>query len=209
VTVTSVTPPQALLAAIVNGTPKQRMAAWPDAYVEYRSKMFGAAFKKTRNEHDAHDAVQQAFSEVMTSDPAKLANVKSLGAYLARAASNRAVDIVRKNEQSDATDPDDLVHLADGDADVAEDVINETALEHGLAILDEMPEGVRYAYEQRVLLGRRATDVAADRGYKPQYVPQLVKKAVTIIDERSAFIDRGTIDLTSPATSPEETKDAS
>lgn len=208
-TVTDVTSSQALLAAIMNGTREQRMEAWHDAYVEYRSKMFGAAFKKTRNEQDANDATQQAFSEVMTVDPARLAGVKHLGAYLAQAASNTAVDIVRKNDKSDATDPDDLVDVLEGDPDLANQVIKESALEHGLAILDEMPEDVRYAYVQRVLLARPAKAVASDRGYTPQYVPQLVAKALAFIDEHSAFIDRGTIDITSPATPPGETKDTS
>lgn len=209
VTVTGVTSPQALLAAIVSGTPEQRRAAWHDAYIAYRSKMFGAAFKKTNNEHDANDAVLQVFSEVMTGDPTKLANIKNLGSYLAGAASNRGVDIIRKNGKTDTTDPDDLVDLLDGDADMADKIINETALAHGLAILDEMPEKVRYAYVQRVLHNRPAKDVAAERRYKPQYVSQLVARALAIIEERSAFIDRGTVDLTSPATSPGETKDAS
>ena len=204
-----VTSSSALLAAIVSGTPEERAAAWHDAYIECRPKMFGAAYKKTGNADDANDAVLQVFSEVMTADPATLANVKNLGSYLASAASNRAVDIVRKNDKTDAVDPSSFVDLVDPDIDAADQIINEAALEHGLAILDEMPEEVRHAYVERVLFNRPAKDVAAERGYKPQYVSQLVTKAVAFIEEHSAFIDRGTIDSTSPATSPSETKDAS
>lgn len=195
--------PHPILAAIQAGDP----TAWGRAYTEYRARMYAAAFSVLRDHQDTLDAVQEAISSVMTSSPATLAQIHNLGAYLARSAYYKAIDLIRENEDTQATDPDDIVDLTAEEVDIEEVAGDRLALEHAADVFDEMPDNVRYAYEQRVLLARRAKDVAAELGCTPQYVAQLVSAAVTLIEEKSPYIECLTSDPSSPAPSSGTTKD--
>lgn len=192
-----------ILAAIQAGD----RTAWGRAYARYRDRMYAAAFRELRDHQDALDAVQEAMSSVMTSSPAKLAPIQNLGAYLAGTAFHKAVDLIRKNEHTQATDPDDIVDLTAEEVDVEELAGDRLALEAAVDVLDRMPDNVRHAYEQRVLMARKAKDVAAELDCTPQYIPQLVAAAVTIIEEYSPFIERPTSDPSSPTPSSGTTKD--
>ena len=193
-----------ILAAIQAGD----RTAWGRAFAEHRERMYAAAFRVLRDQHDSLDAVQNAFSSVMTSAPDKLATVDSLGPYLAGVARNKAIDLIRKNHRIQATDPDEMSDLTSGGLDVEELAGDRLALETAADVLSVMPEDARYAYKQRVLMGRKAKEVAAELGCTPQYIPQLIKKALTILDEHSPFIESATSDPLSPTPSSATTKDA-
>lgn len=195
--------PHPILAAIQAGDP----TAWGRAYTEYRERMYSAAFGVLRDHHDTLDAVQEAMWSVMTSSPATLAQIQNLGAYLARTAYHKAIDLIRWNEHTQATDPEDVIDLTAEEVDVEEVAGDRVALEAAADVLDHMPDNVRYAYVQRVLMARKAKDVAVELGCTPQYIAQLVSAAVTIIDEFSPFIKCPTSDPSSPAPSPGTTKD--
>ncbi len=183
-------------------------AAWGRAYTEHRESMYAAAFRKLHDHQDALDAVQEAMASVMTSGPEKLAEVRGLGAYLARAAANKAIDHIRKNQRARATDPDVLSDLTAEEGDIEELAGDRIGLKIAAGMLAKMPNDVRFAYEQRVLMRRKAKDVAADLDCTPQYIPQLLTKALSIIEEHSPFIEPPTSDPSSPTASSGATKDA-
>ena len=119
----------------------------------------------------------------------------------------KAIDHIRKNQRARATDPDLLYDLTAEEGDVEELAGDRLGLGIAVRVLAKMPDDVRFAYEQRVLTRRKAKDVAADLGCTPQYIPQLLTKALAIIEEHSPFIERLTGDPSSPTTSSEATKD--
>lgn len=197
-----------ILAAIIGGD----RTAWGRAYTAHSKKMFGTAMAVVRNRDDANEAVQEAFSSVMTTNPATLGKIDDLGQYLVGIVHNKAVDIIRRNAPTKLIDPDDAVTARRrdrGPTDVDEAVIDRIALEDAFACFDHMPPKVRYAMEERWLRRRPAKDVAAELAVKPQYVSQLIAKGVAIIDERSAFIERDPTDSSPPSGTTRETKDPS
>jgi RNA polymerase sigma factor (sigma-70 family) len=209
VTVDDVTVQDALVAEILAArTDRKAWAeAWRRAVEANRKKMFAAAMSKLHDIDDANDAVQTTLMEMITMDPAKFAAVENLASYLARAAAFNAIDIVRQDQRLDVTDPDEMPTPPEGVVDVEDSVIDGLALADAVALFDEMPPKVRYALEERWLLGRRAKDVAAELQVEPPYISQLVDKGLQFISERSAFVDRSAPDLNSPSTSTVEPKD--
>lgn len=96
-----------------------------EIYTSYRSLMYNIAMQILHNEHDAEDAVHQAFLSAVINIK-KLSKMKRMErrAYLVVVAENKAIDIIRSNSHIIYTDVDETLYgieiPAPGDDDLAD-----------------------------------------------------------------------------------------
>ena len=145
-----------------------------------------------RNEHDSDDALQEAFSSVMKSGLPD--SIDNLQAYLCEVTRNKARDITRRNKRLVLTAEDERVLPPTPGPPIFIRALSISQLTGStpIALLEcrqYMNDKQRYALEQRLMLGRPATEVAAELGVEPQRVSQLVSEAVRIIRKKQSFVD--------------------
>lgn len=195
--------PDPLVAALLAGD----RGAWQRMVDKYAESMLAVAKNKTGNDDQANDAVQQAFTDVMTAGVEKLEKARNLGKYLRGVAGNKAVDIVRARIRNVATEPDKFTATADVHSSSAGDLVVDS-YDIGIAVelVNEMPPKVAYAIRERVMKDRPVAQVAAEIPCDPSNVAKLVKRGLDYIRQHPSFANASDPEA-DDATSVEDTHD--
>jgi RNA polymerase sigma-70 factor (ECF subfamily) len=90
-------------AIIVSNNYKQSGVSIEELYADYRDLIYHVALRVTRNSGDAEDVVQNVFLRMMQTDKQPDVGRCAVG-YFRRAATNAAIDLIRKRTQRAETD---------------------------------------------------------------------------------------------------------
>ena len=176
--------PDPLVAALLKGD----RDAWARMFDTYAESMRAVAKNKTGNDDLANEAVQQAFTDVMTAGVETLEKARDLGKYLRRVAANKAIDIVRSRKRNVATEPNKFTATADAHRSSAGDLVDDSHdIEIAVGLIDEMPPNVAYAIRERVMKNRAVFQVAAEIPCDPSNVAKLVKRGLDYIRQHPSF----------------------
>ncbi len=149
---------------------------------ESYGRLYGVALRILRNHHDAEDALGNAMTKAL----ANIHTLEDRGAvhgWLRRIVRNAALDLRRRRIRrplagdgvDEVPDPDgtDAIELV-GDAEEGQRV---------LALLPELPEKQRDAFERRVLRDEDYQDIAEALGVTRNYARVLVFRAIDRLRE--------------------------
>ena len=131
-----------LLAALESEADKQKFT---DIYTQYHPQMEQTALHILKNQHDAEDAVQNAFLQIIRHfEKMDQIPCEKLPFWIICIVKNEAIAILRKNQRT--------VQLENWDsfAAQAEDVTDHQAL---VELFSRLPETYRAVLEMRLLLG--------------------------------------------------------
>lgn len=169
--------------------------AFSDLANRYRVVVFAAAWRITRNSHDAEDVTQACFLELARRPGAV---TQSVAAYLHAAATRKALNLVRDREtrqekEQRAAGPD-----LDVNADPAEKDWNEVAPEVDAAI-ESLPEKVRVPLILFYLRGMTHAEIAREMQVSGMTVKQRLKVGVRMLRQalagRNAIVTLGALTL--------------
>ncbi len=138
-----------LLAALESEADKQKFT---DIYTQYHPQMEQTALRILKNQHDAEDAVQSAFLQIIRHfEKIDQIPCEKLPFWIICIVKNEAIAILRKNQRT--------VQLENWDsfAAEAEDVTDYQAL---VELFSRLPETYRTVLEMRMLLGYTGKEIA-------------------------------------------------
>ena len=138
-----------LLAALESEADKQKFT---DIYEQYHPQMEQTALRILKNQHDAEDAVQNAFMQIIRHfEKINESPCEKLPFWIVCIVKNEAVTILRKNQRT--------VQLENWDS-FAADAESVTDYLELVQLFSRLPETYRAVLEMRLLLGYTGKEIA-------------------------------------------------
>lgn len=121
-------------------TPEEK-TAFEDLYNTYKGKMFSLAYSILKNHHNAEEAVSQAFFTAARSF-GKIAELSAVqqGAYLKITVKNAAIDIYRKEKNSNTSPLEEIENFGEMSDDISDSVLSEMNYNAIVEAIRSLPE---------------------------------------------------------------------
>lgn len=121
-------------------TPEEK-TAFEDLYNTYKGKMFSLAHSILKNHHNAEEAVSQAFFTA-AKNFGKIRELTAVqqGAYLKITVKNAAIDIYRKEKNSNTTPIEEIEDFGEMSEDISDSVLSEMNYNAVVEAIRSLPE---------------------------------------------------------------------
>lgn len=160
-----------------------------DLYRRYFDRVYGYQRVAIRDPHEAEDATQQIFMEVLEGLDRYERRSQPFRAWLFTVARNHAVKRLQKLNRLDVTDPGELDRRreADDPEQVSLDWLTDREL---LLFVERLPLAQRQVLVLRYMLGLAPSEVAAVLERSPEAVRQQQARALAFLRARLAAVGR-------------------
>lgn len=121
-------------------TPEEK-TAFEDLYNTYKGKMFSLAYSILKNHHNAEEAVSQAFfTAARNFERISCLSAVQQGAYLKVAVKNAAIDIYRKEKNSNTSPLEEIENFGEMSNDISDSVLSEMNYNAVIEAIRSLPE---------------------------------------------------------------------
>jgi RNA polymerase sigma-70 factor (ECF subfamily) len=167
--------------------------AYAILYKRYFSRVFGYLRVVLNNPHDAEDAAQEVFANVLAALPKYKAGSRPFRAWLFRIVRNQALDELRAGGREDLLAPEDLDEARERTGEVEEPdlPVLDWITDRDLSIfVERLTLQQRQVLLLRYLMGMRSEEIAETLGITAPQVRGLQRRAVDFLRERMVAIGR-------------------
>jgi RNA polymerase sigma-70 factor (ECF subfamily) len=166
-------------------------SSFAELYMRYFDRVYSYLRVLLRNAHDAEEATQQVFLQVLEALPAYERRRQPFRAWLFTVVRNHAIAILRKRDRTDLLEPDDVDTLRERPEETiggsAFDWISDREL---VMFVERLPLPQRQVLVLRFFIGLSATETAAVLGRSPTDVRTLQYRALRYLEDRLAAVGR-------------------
>lgn len=157
--------------------PEEKIA-FEELYNTYKGKMFSLAYSILKNHHNAEEAVSQAFFTAARNF-ARISGLTAIqqGAYLKVTVKNAAIDIYRKEKNSNTSPLEEIENFGEVSDDVSDSVLSEmnyNAVVEAIRALPEQYGECLYLFHVREL---SIKEIAAHLYIEPEAVKKRLQRA--------------------------------
>lgn len=152
------------------------------------SLVYGIAWDRTRNSHDAEDVTQEVFLEAHLSI-ARLENPDSVRGWLAGITVHRAIDWVRRKRPAESLDAVAATANKEGDMPDGRPLAKETA-EAIRGVIESLPPVLRDVVKLRYQQELSYQSIAQALGISVSLVGERLFRARQALEERLAALER-------------------
>jgi len=162
-----------------------------DIYLRYFDRLYGYLRMALRDSHEAEDATQQVFLQMMEALPNYELRSSPFRAWLFRIVRNYSINHMVKHRRVDVEDPQELDRRREDIHDVDSAALEWLTDKDLMILVGRLPLAQRQVMMLKYMMDLSAPEIAEILGRSPDAVRQLQQRAMTYLRERLGALGRG------------------
>ncbi|HEX2017127.1 MAG TPA: sigma-70 family RNA polymerase sigma factor [Solirubrobacteraceae bacterium] len=162
-----------------------------DIYLRYFDRLYGYLRMALRDSHEAEDATQQVFLQMMEALPNYELRSSPFRAWLFRIVRNYSINHLVKHRRVDVEDPMELDRRRENIQDIDPAVLEWLTDKDLMILVGRLPLAQRQVIMLKYMLDLSAPEIAGVLGRSPDAIRQLQQRAMTYLRDRLGALGRG------------------